>query len=245
MATLSSPASDQGHGWLVDAHAFHETSALTATQFIAPIYDDAGVGPWAATTTAESVLRADETLVRVGHFVYALGGFGNKLGPQLGKTGSSDVEIAPYDEASGNLGAFTSLDSLYAGDAGSVGDAGAVFGVYLPVVATGGGRIVIAGGVADRVNPTLSATVLATRSDPTTGALDPWVTLPPLPQAMKDFALVVTPDMIIVFGGTDATPTIRMESWSLAIGADGTYGTAWTQLRPLPGGRSGLTAVTY
>lgn len=229
------------HGWLLDRFGFHDSSDEQTTQYALPILDDGGLGTWNATASANSVQRYNATMIQVGGFVYAFGGY-----VKAGNTGADQVEVAPYDPNDGGVGNLAAIDPLYAAGAGSVGDAGASYAPYAPVIAAGGGRIVLAGGVGTPSATALSAVVIAARvTDPATGGLEPWVTLPPLPQAMKDFGLVVLPTRIVVFGGTESTGAVHSEVLGLSIAADGTYGTAWATLGKLPGPRSGLAAVTF
>ena len=214
------------HGWLVDPYKLHASSALSKTQLSATIFDDGGVGTWGEGIAAAAVVRTDATIVRIGSFVYALGGRGTTADDPA--TIANEVELATYDADGGVFGDFALIS-----------DAGA--SVFAPVVAASDSRIVVAGG-ADETGLATSAVVhVAQVTDATTGALTPWITLPALPEALAGFAIVVTATSIVIFGGVDASGAFHDEVLALAI----VGGASWTQIGTLPGTRAGLTAVTF
>jgi len=236
-AIKTSPQLPSLKPWLLHEQGFLSgppLGGISKTTYALP-FVDGGLGDWTAKTPLPSE-RAEVTLARAGDLVYAIGG--RKL---LAITqGEATVEVAKLD-ANGDLGVFTTLGKLGAETTpGSATESP----TYAPIVATGPGRIVVLGGTATINGAATDTALAATITDPATGALGAWRTLPKLPAAMTGCAVVVTTNHILVFGGLRSTGTTDA-ILDLVLQSDGSYGTEWKQIGTLPGARSGIVAVTY
>jgi hypothetical protein len=231
--------------WVLDERGLTSGRSIEnggSDQAWAAPYADGGVGAWAHGPAHLSVARGDSTLVRAGNVVYAVGGHGPVIDfvGNVSPTGESAIEAAPLN-ADGTLGDFVSTTPLPV-----VGDSGTLFAVNAPIAVASADHLFLLGGLTTPKAASLTDVALGTKiHDPATGAIDPWVLLPRLPQPMTGFAAVVTPTFVFVFGGTDSTGKALDAVLRLPINADGSFGAKWESAGTLPGGRAGIVAVTY
>lgn len=236
--------------FVVDAHGVLSGRQLNGTnaQAWAAAFTDAGPLTWLNLGAKTVVDRGNSTLVRAGDNVYIVGGeTPEKVVDDGGSSETIDamsahaeVEVAKLD-ANGEPGDFHTTTSLP-----PVGDSSA-FAIFEPVAIASADHVYLLGGLISPASTSFTDTVVATKiKDGATGDLDAWAVLPKLPHPMNQFAAVVTPSWLVVFGGQMAGNKTASTVLRLAIHADGTFGTSWETAGDLPnGGRSAIVGVTY
>lgn len=171
--------------------------------------------------------RSRAGVATVGSYLYVVGGRGN--GGIL-----NAVEVAKVDLTTGVFEAFSSQPSLTA--------SGNDHKIFEPALAAADGYLFVAGGRVDNTNsPTelvLSAKIAVD------GSLSAFQTLTPLPETLRDFAMVAFKKRLYVIGGSNGT--VRSDVvYSASISADGKLGTWQNNNAKLPAPRSDFVALAY
>lgn len=188
------------------------------------------LGPTTDSGTSLVVARSRPGVLASGDKLYVAGGRSGGGGT------TASVEMATVDAQAGTIGDFAEQPALQ-NDSGEVG-------VIEPKLVAAEGWLFAAGG---RINTTgtPSDVVLASKIDPTTGALGPWKGVAPLPRALRDFAFVARGNVLYVIGGQAGA--MRSDDVSTArVAADGSL-SPWESAgnAKLPAPRSDLVGVVY
>lgn len=171
--------------------------------------------------------RSRAGVATIGSYVYVVGGRGN--GGIL-----NAVEAAKVDLTTGVFEAFAAQPPLTA----SGGD----HKLFEPALASTDDHLFVAGGRVDNANA--PSEVVLSAKIAVDGSLSAFQTLTPLPEALRDFAMVAFKKTLYVIGGSNGTARSDVV-YSAAISADGKIGTWQTNNAKLPSPRSDFVALAY